>query len=164
LLRQNRGITVPGTLRDSLILLALVLDQQTELQPTQIMTDTGAYADVVFGLLTPRLSVLSAPGRYRRCPALADRPRCGLRRVQPHLAPPAAALTDQRRPTQAEPRGLSRHRGELRQRYREGQEDQLGALGLVVNMIVLWNTIYMQAALDQLRAKDSPSWPKTSHI
>ena len=42
-------------------------------------------------------------------------------------------------------------RGELRQRYREGQEDQLGALGLVVNAIVLWNTIYMDAALDQLR-------------
>jgi TnpA family transposase len=38
-------------------------------------------------------------------------------------------------------------RGELRQRYREGQEDQLGALGLVVNMIVLWNTIYVEAAL-----------------
>src|SRR5258708_5656216 len=33
--------------------------------------------------------------------------------------------------------------GELRQRYREGQEDQLGALGLVVNMIVLWNTLYL---------------------
>ena len=45
------------------------------------------------------------------------------------------------------------HRGELRQRYREGQEDQLGALGLVVNMLVLWNTVYMQAALDQLRAE-----------
>ena len=43
-------------------------------------------------------------------------------------------------------------RGELRQRYREGQEDQLGALGLVVNVIVLWNTIYMDAALGQLRA------------
>jgi TnpA family transposase len=43
-------------------------------------------------------------------------------------------------------------RGELRQRYREGQEDQLGALGLVVNVIVLWNTIYVDAALDQLRA------------
>ena len=42
-------------------------------------------------------------------------------------------------------------RGELRQRYREGQEDQLGALGLVVNVIVLWNTIYMDAALAQLR-------------
>ncbi|EGY28335.1 Transposase, partial [Candidatus Regiella insecticola 5.15] len=44
------GITVPGTLRDSLILLAVVLEQQTELQPTHIMTDTGAYSDVVFGL------------------------------------------------------------------------------------------------------------------
>jgi TnpA family transposase len=42
-------------------------------------------------------------------------------------------------------------RGELRQRYREGQEDQLGALGLVLNIIVLWNTIYIDAALTQLR-------------
>ncbi len=53
-------------------------------------------------------------------------------------------------------RGESRHgvaraifhgqRGELRQRYREGQEDQLGALGLVVNAVVLWNTRYLDAA------------------
>ena len=42
-------------------------------------------------------------------------------------------------------------RGELRQRYREGQEDQLGALGLVVNILALWNTIYMDAVLEQLR-------------
>ncbi len=41
--------------------------------------------------------------------------------------------------------------GELYQHYREGQEDQLGALGLVLNIIVLWNTIYMNAALEQLR-------------
>ena len=40
----------------------------------------------------------------------------------------------------------------MRQRYREGQEDQLGALGLV-NAIILWNTIYMDAALAQLRAE-----------
>jgi TnpA family transposase len=39
-------------------------------------------------------------------------------------------------------------RGEIRKRYEEGQEDQLGALGLVTNALVLWNTIYMQAALD----------------
>lgn len=31
-------------------------------------------------------------------------------------------------------------RGELRQAAREGQEEQLGALGLVVNVLVLWNT------------------------
>lgn len=37
--------------------------------------------------------------------------------------------------------------GELRQAYREGQEDQLGSLGLVLNIIVLRNTIYMDAAI-----------------
>ena len=42
--------------------------------------------------------------------------------------------------------------GELRQRYREGQEDQLGALGLVLNAVVLWNTRYLDAALAALRA------------
>ncbi len=61
-------------------------------------------------------------------------------------------------------RGESRHQlaraifhgrgGEVRQRYREGQEDQLGALGLVLNMVVLWNSIYMEAALDQLRTQN----------
>lgn len=44
-------------------------------------------------------------------------------------------------------------RGELRQRYRQGQEDQLGALGLVVNIVALWNTWYMQDALNELRAQ-----------
>jgi TnpA family transposase len=44
------GIVVPGTLRDSLVLLCVVLEQDTDLQPTTIMTDTGAYSDVVFGL------------------------------------------------------------------------------------------------------------------
>jgi TnpA family transposase len=44
------------------------------------------------------------------------------------------------------------HRGELRQRYRQGQEEQLGALGLIVNTIVLYNTIYTQRALDHLAA------------
>ena len=43
--------------------------------------------------------------------------------------------------------------GELRQRYREGQEDQLGALGLVVNALVLWTTRYMDAALSHLRGQ-----------
>jgi TnpA family transposase len=42
-------------------------------------------------------------------------------------------------------------RGEIRKRYREGQEDQLGALGLVTNAVVLWNTLYMQEALSHLR-------------
>jgi TnpA family transposase len=45
-----KGIVIPDTLRDSLYLLALVLEQETDLTPVEIMTDTGAYTDVVFGL------------------------------------------------------------------------------------------------------------------
>lgn len=50
-------------------------------------------------------------------------------------------------------------RGELRQRYREGQEDQLGALGLVLNIIVLWNTLYIEAAIQQLQREGFPVRP-----
>ena len=47
-------------------------------------------------------------------------------------------------------------RRELFQRYREGMEDQLGALGIVLNCVVLWNTVYIDAALNQLRAQGYP--------
>jgi len=43
------------------------------------------------------------------------------------------------------------HRGQILQRYREGQEDQLGCLGLVLNAVVLWNTIYMNRIVEHLR-------------
>ena len=218
------AITVPGTLRDSLILLAVVLEQQTEVQPTRIMTDTGAYSDVVFGLFRllgyrfcPRLADIGGT-RFWRIDPKADygdlnaiaRNRVSLTRIEANwddllrlagslklgrvpatgimrtlqvgdnLTQLALALADygridktihclkyindeqRRRATLVQlNRGESRHslarsifhgkRGELRKRYREGQEDQLGALGLVVNMIVLWNTIYIEAALNQLR-------------
>jgi Tn3 transposase DDE domain len=44
------GMPVPGTLRDSLGLLSVLLEQPTELHPTDILTDAGAYPDVIFGL------------------------------------------------------------------------------------------------------------------
>jgi TnpA family transposase len=44
-------------------------------------------------------------------------------------------------------------KGEVRERYREGQEEQLGALGLVVNLIVVWNTLYLDRALADLRKR-----------
>lgn len=44
-------------------------------------------------------------------------------------------------------------RGEIRKRYREGQEDPLGSLGLVTNAVVLWNTLYIQASLEHLLAQ-----------
>jgi TnpA family transposase len=218
------AIVAPGTLRDSLILLAVVLEQETEAKPTQIMTDIGAYSDVVFGLFrllgyrfSPRLADMGGT-RFWRIDPKADygdlndisRHRIALHRIQPHwddmlrlagslqlgrvpatgimrtlqvgdrptrLAQAIAefgriektlhiltTLDDEskrRRTLSQLNRGEGRHslgravfhgkRGELRQRYREGQEDQLGALGLVVNIIVLWNTIYIEAALEQLR-------------
>ncbi len=44
-------------------------------------------------------------------------------------------------------------KGELRQHYQDGQEDQLGALGLVVNALVLWNTRYTQRVIDDLQGQ-----------
>ena len=219
------GITVPGTLRDSLVLLSVVLEQQTELQPTEIMTDTGAYTDTMFGIFhllgyqfSPRLADIGG-SRFWRVDQKADygalnalavqrintaliiehwedllRLAGSLRLGTVQASGLIRTLQTKDRPTRLARaleevgrlvktlyllryiedeayrrrilvqlnRGEGRHqlarvvfhgkRGELRQRYREGQEDQLGALGLVVNVIVLWNTIYMDAALDQLRA------------
>ncbi|TFD15004.1 hypothetical protein E3T35_01070 [Cryobacterium sp. TMT1-2-2] len=44
------AIVVPGTLRDSLYILDGLLEQQTTLQPTELMTDTAGYSDHVYGL------------------------------------------------------------------------------------------------------------------
>ncbi len=51
-------------------------------------------------------------------------------------------------------------RGELRQRYREGQEDQLAALGLVTNVVILWKTLSMDAALNHIRAEGGDVRPE----
>jgi TnpA family transposase len=220
------AVTVPGTLRDSLHLLAIVLEQETELQPTEIMTDTAGYTDTIFGIFhllgyqfSPRIADVGG-ARFWRVDKNADygvlndlasnklnlrlitehwddllrlagslklgvaRARRLTRTLQTNDRPTrlARALQElgrlvktlyllrfiddnsyRRRILAQLNRGEGRHqlarvlfhgkRGELRQRYREGQEDQLGALGLVVNLVVLWNTIYIDAALGQLRAE-----------
>jgi TnpA family transposase len=223
------AIVVPGTLRDSLYLLAVVLEQQTELNPTEIMTDTGAYTDVVFGLFwllgfrfSPRIADIGGARYWRIDPSADYGALNGVARhqIKPNLirenwddalrlagslklgvvqatsimktlriddrptklAQAVAELgridktihaltyiddeAKRRRTLIQLNRGEERHklaravfhgkRGELRQRYREGQEDQLGALGLVVNVIVLWNTLYMNAALEQLQSEGFP--------
>ena len=65
------AIVVPGTLRNSLSILAVILEQQTELHLAEIMTDPGAYTDVVFGLFwllgfrfSPRIADIGG-ARYR---------------------------------------------------------------------------------------------------
>lgn len=44
------GIVVPGTLRDSIFVLEGLLEQQTGLNPVEIMTDTAGTSDIIFGL------------------------------------------------------------------------------------------------------------------
>jgi hypothetical protein len=50
-------------------------------------------------------------------------------------------------------------RGQLRRHYQVGQENQLDSLGIMVNVIVLWQTVYTQAALDHLAASRYPLDP-----
>jgi TnpA family transposase len=223
------AIVVPGTRRDSLYLLAVVLEQQPELHPTEIMSDTGAYSDVVFGLFrllgyrfSPRIADIGGARYWRIDPSadygplnniarhrmktnlikenwedmlrLAGSLKLGvvqatsiMRTLQIDDRPTKLALAVaefgridktihcltyvddelKRRCTLTQlNRGEDRHklaraifhgrRGELRQRYREGQEGQLGALGLVLNIIVLWNTLYIDAVLEQLRREGYP--------
>ena len=47
-------------------------------------------------------------------------------------------------------------KGELYHRYERGLENQLGALGLVLNCVVLWTTVYLDAAVRQLKAQGYP--------
>jgi hypothetical protein len=46
------------------------------------------------------------------------------------------------------------NQGQLRQPYRDGQEDQLGALGFALNALVVWNAQYLDDAIAELRATD----------
>lgn len=58
------GLVIPGTLRDSLFILAGLLEQQPSLDPREIIADTHGYSEVVFGLF----ALLG----YRFSPRLAD--------------------------------------------------------------------------------------------
>ena len=47
-------------------------------------------------------------------------------------------------------------KGELFHHYERGPVNQLGVLGLVLNAVVLWTTVYLNAALEQLKAQGDP--------
>ena len=220
------GIVVPGTLRDSLYILEGLLEHQTDLEPTEIMSDSAGASEIVFALFwllgyqfSPRLADVGG-ARFWRINVDADygafndlsRHKVQVNRSIMHwddilrivgslktgvvsaselmrsllstkrASPVARALRElgrivktihhlnyisdpvyRRRTLTQLNHHENRHRltrrvyhgkrGEVRKHYREGQEEQLGVLGLVVNAIVLWNTIYMQEVLDQLRAE-----------
>ncbi len=47
-------------------------------------------------------------------------------------------------------------KGEITRGYLDGMENQLDALGLILNIVVLWNSVYSDRALDALREQDYP--------
>nr|AVX34832.1 Mobile element protein [Klebsiella pneumoniae] len=229
------GIVIPGTLRDSIFVLEGLLEQQTGLNPVEIMTDTAGTSDIIFGLFwllgyqfSPRLADAGEAVFWRAdkaanygaldklargCVDLSKieshwdemmRTAGSLKLGTIHASELIRSLLRSTRPsglaqaimevgrvnktlyllnyiddedyrrrilTQLN-RGEGRHavaraicygqRGEIRKRYREGQEDQLGALGLVTNAVVLWNTLYMQEALSHLRS--AGEIPEDEHI
>ena len=73
------ALVVPGTLRDSLVVLEGFLECTSGLYPHEIMTDTADYSDLIvglFGLLG--LSIQSALGRSRGSAIPADYHGCRL--------------------------------------------------------------------------------------
>jgi TnpA family transposase len=46
--------------------------------------------------------------------------------------------------------------GVVSQQYEEGQTNQAGCLNLLTNAVIVWNTVYMQAALNALQAEGYP--------
>jgi len=218
------GIVIPGTLKDSIYILEGLLEQQTSLQPAELMADTAGVSNLIFGLFwllgyqfSPRLAdicetILSridpdaSYGVFDQLPykkinvsrikenlddmfrvacslkigtvsaselirslLRSDRPSSLTRAISelgkiPKTTYMLNYIDDEayrRRILSQINRGEGRHslarfichgqRGEIRKRYREGQEDQLSALGLVTNAVVLWNTMYIQKALDKLK-------------
>ncbi|WP_279433396.1 Tn3 family transposase [Micromonospora sp. KC606] len=223
------GRVVSGTPRDSLHVIDLIYSQDGGKRPEVIISDTGSYSDIVFGLLRllgfdyrPQLADLpdtklwriNASADYGPLDATA-RGRIDLARVRRHwpdilrlvasihtgtisaydamrmlqaggnLTQLGEALAHLGRifktlhvlayvdllPYRREIKGmrnlqegrydLGRHvfhgrKGELYRAYHEGMEDQHGALGLVLNCITLWNTVYLDTAIKQLRATGYP--------
>jgi TnpA family transposase len=46
--------------------------------------------------------------------------------------------------------------GVVRQKYEDGQANQAGCLNLLTNAVIVWNTVYMQAALDAIQQEGYP--------
>ena len=201
------ALVVPGTLRDSLVLLALLLEQETELEPvfglfwllgyqfSPRLADLGdarlwridrradygpfnklSLGTVNLGLIRDnwsdamrlagslKLGYLKAAGimrtlQVRDKPTTLARALAEIGRIAKtvhilrYVDDPGfrRRVLIQLNHTELRHRlGRRIHhgeRGEIRSPLRQGQEEQLGCLGLALNAVVHWNTIYMHEAV-----------------
>jgi len=221
------GLVVPGTLRDSMVILDAIFNLDVPTAPEMIITDNASYSDIVFGLFAicgyqfaPRIADISDARLWRIRTRLAtsygaldavSRNSISVRTIGVHwedMLRVAGSLTtgqvrayDLIRMMQHDRRttglgkafahygrifktlhllqfiddvnyrrmignqlniGESRHslareiafgrRGHLFQAYRTGMEDQLSGLGLGLNAVVYWNSVYIDAAVKALEA------------
>lgn len=219
------GIVMPGTLRDSLGILDAVFNLDGPIRPEIVITDTGSYSDLVFGLFaicgyqfSPRIADISDARLWRFDLAAGYGPlepvsgqRIQVARVREHwedmlrvagsLQTGTVRAYDLLRMMATGDRmtglgdafahygrifktlhllqfidseayrrmigvqlniGEGRHvlarriffgrLGELRHGYRDGMENQVGALGMALNAVVFWNTLYIDAAVKELEA------------
>ncbi len=120
-------------------------------RPSQARHGPGIGPDADTAGRRPR--VPAPPGNRRSGPDRKDAVPSGLH-LRHRLPPPDACPAQPGREPATQWHGqFFGRRGQLRQPYRLGQENQLGALGLVVNAIALWNTVYMSDALSALAAE-----------
>lgn len=227
------GLVVPGTLRDSMVILDAIFNLDVATAPELVITDNASYSDIVLGLFAicgyqfaPRIGDIS-DARLWRVKAKAAQPgeRAAsygaldavsrnsisvgtirtnwedMLRVAGSLTTGQVRAYDLIRMMQHDGRttglgkgfahygrifktahllqliddvnyrrmignqlniGESRHRlpreiafgrrGQLYQAYRAGMEDQLSGLGLGLNAVVYWNSLYIDAAVKALEA------------
>lgn len=221
---------VSGTPKDSLNFMDVVLRQpEGSKVPEEIITDTGSYSDIVFGLAhlqgfkyRPQLANLPDQRLWRIDPAAdygpldkAARGRIGLDKIGEHWEDMCRVAVSMHRgevsghevtrmisrdgnptalghaiahygrifktlhilrladdePYRREAKAQANlqegrhdlgrtvfhgHKGEVTRAYLDGMENQLSALGLILNCIVLWNSVYLDRAVHALRAQDYP--------
>ena len=218
------GIPIAGTVKDAPYLLDGLLEQETHHRPTELITDTGGYSDIVFGFFrllgyqfSPRLAdlgdarfwrmnrktdygilndlarsktnnnlitdnwddMLRATGSLQMSTVKASELIKSLHRAGRasilgraigefgrlektlFLLSWVDDISYRRRVLTQLTRIEGRHnlagdirfgrKGKLYEQYHEGQEDELNTLGLVLNMVILWTTRYMDAATSYLK-------------
>jgi TnpA family transposase len=161
---------VSGTVRDSLHMIDVIFGLDGGDLPEIVVTDTGSYSDVVFGLLEllgahDVVTMLQRDGH----PTALGEAIAMYGRVFKTLHILSYIDVDETyrrdikgiRNLQEGRHALARKichgkKGELYHRYERGLENQLGSLGLVLNCVVLWTTVYLDAAVRQLRDQGYP--------
>ena len=154
-----------GTPRDSLYVLDVLYDRDGGRRPEMIVTDTTSYSDIVFGLLTlagfayaPQLADLPDQKMWRidrtadyGASQDAARGRIDLARIVRHwedILPIVGSIRTGavraydviRMSSGCLPRRPPHPAGRRDRPSRHGMEDQIGALGLVLHGLVLFNT------------------------